>query len=575
MAGIADVQPKSIGQVSLPVMAPVVQPGPAGSGVSETLPQAFDAYSNMFNRIKDKPLIDLQRQNNMQQAQITQQNAPAIGAAQAAVANYTAAQAKQQQATLTTADLEKQYIDFMGHAALAKDGSIDHVATAQGGAQINRLKSYASYLQDSLTLGTPIKYWENGVEHTIFKGKNGANLTPNPDGSPSDEETTLRGNLADVLHTLYTDPFNTKNTPGSMAKKPGPNDPAPVVDPAGFPDGTPPTLDRHGNPIDQSGAPVVSPVSQAISPGIPLTPSDVVSSTPLPATPPSTTPVVPQDLVQGVRSNLGLPSATQPAAAGFSPSDALAQYAAWNAQQNANAAQPTEPSAPPPASVVVEPHPSGGSKVTVQPSAVTPVAPPLPVPPASGYRSLVTGYAPNNSPDERVKQMKESPLYVDWTHQTGPIGAYRAAVKSYQSIPQGKPTIGNDVELANSLIRMQNPSGTTRGSEDFHVSKLEDAAPWLERLPEVAGLVLKTHAYPKGTRDRLIAAGGRLAESFEGPARSQVALTAQQILNTNNDPKRYLSDTELGLLGGATGAVGGQQAPVGPVRTLKSGRQVQ
>src|ERR1035441_2740409 len=144
MAGIQDVQPKAIQQVNLPVIAPAVLPGPAGSGVSETLPQAFDAYTHMFNQFKDKPLIQAQRENAMQQAQLTQQNAPAIASAQAAVANYTAAQAKQQQATLTTADLEKQYIDFMGHAVLGADGSIDHVATAQGGSKINRLKGYAS-----------------------------------------------------------------------------------------------------------------------------------------------------------------------------------------------------------------------------------------------------------------------------------------------------------------------------------------------------------------------------------------------------------------------------------------------
>jgi len=169
MAGIADVQPKSIGQVSLPVMAPVVQPGPAGSGVSETLPQAFDAYSNMFNRIKDKPLIDLQRQNNMQQAQITQQNAPAIGQAVQAGSNLSTASSLQQQANLNGAGAEQAFFRYNANPMLGRDGQPDHVAIRQAGMNYLRAERMFTYAQQGLTPQAPIDIPQNGQMVKVYQ----------------------------------------------------------------------------------------------------------------------------------------------------------------------------------------------------------------------------------------------------------------------------------------------------------------------------------------------------------------------------------------------------------------------
>lgn len=588
MAGIQDVQPKAIQQVNLPVIAPAVMPGPAGSGVSESLPQAFDAYTHMFNQFKDKPLIQAQRENAMQQAQLTQQNAPGLAAAQAAQNAYIAAKSKQDQATMTTKDLEQAYINFHGHAILSKDGSVNHVATSQAGAQLNNLQSYATYLRDSLTPNPPIKYWDNGVEHSVFRGKYNADLTPNPDGSMGKEEMELRGHLNDVIHAIYTDSSGPPNTPGSMAQKPGPDDPAPVVDPAGFPDGSSPRFDRYGNRINQPAAtapaplPVVDPTSsQAISPGIPLTPADVVSSVPLPATPPSVTPVVPQDLVQGVRSSLGLPANTYtPAPAAFSPSAAQDAYAAWNAQQAANVPQPTEPVAQPtqPASVTVEPHPSGGSKITVQPATVDPSAPPPPPPPPpTGNRSMITGYAPGFSPPEIVKSLRESRLYQNWAEKSGPVGRFKAAASSYTGAP-GEITTQKDLALANAALQLQSSGegGSGRGNPEMRVKSLEEAQPLLEQAYGFKAKILKTRLFEDGTRNRLIALGRQSVQALEDPARGAVQTASDQLQRSQALPEQHLYPYELGLLkgGGATAAPGGGSGAFGPTVKTLDGRNV-
>jgi hypothetical protein len=556
MAGIADVQPKSIGQVNITPVSPAVLPGPAGSGVSETLPEAFQKYSQMFNTIKDKPLIELQRENAMQQAQLTQQMAPDIAAAQQSAAQLAAAQSAQQRATLNTGDLEKLHYQVYGAPINGKDGKTpDHQAMAQSGLAVQQAQyRYARAMAGVQMI--PYKKFVNGVEITRYRNGLGQDVTDNPDGSPNKLILLHQQNAENAFEQLHSPPQIHSDTPGSVQETP------PVGEPADDENGAAAAADA-----------IVSPISS----GIPLVTPPVVQSVNLPTTVPSITPVNPQVAqeqanIEALRNKFFGPG---PSSTPFDAQGAVNSYLQGQQQPVVLPAAPAAPAAVAPVTTTTHTtDPQGKPVVTVQSTPAAPVAPPVVAP--AYPTGDITGYAPHFSPAEIAEDMRKSPMYSEWAPLAAPIGAFRSAVKSYANLPKGSPTVGSDLELANAIIRMQNKSGSSKGSPEYKVDRLEDAAPILERIPELAGTVLRTKAYPEGTRKRLIAAGNRIAESVEAPARSAVDLAARRLSAQPTDPRTVLSDYELSLLkGGSSGAGassgGGVYGP--PVKTL-DGRTV-
>jgi hypothetical protein len=182
---------------------------------------------------------------------------------------------------------------------------------------------------------------------------------------------------------------------------------------------------------------------------------------------------------------------------------------------------------------------------------------------------LQTGFAPGFAPPELVKAARETKQVQGWSQVSDVLGEFRSLAGAYGG--HEKITSGKDVALANTLIRLQNPTGTGRGFGDLKVDKLEDATPILEKLYNLKGLVLKQHAFTPETRQRLIQEGNRLVNSIEGPARAQIQLAAQQLQRVGVSPSDYLDQGELGLLGGSTAAAG---APRGRLIVLPSGKRV-
>jgi len=573
MAGIADVQPKSIGQVSLPVMAPVVQPGPAGSGVSETLPQAFDAYSNMFNRIKDKPLIDLQRENAMQQAQIAQQNAPVIGQAQRAAAALSVAQSQNAAGSLGAEDLVNLYRAVHGVDKLDDYGNTDYAFMKRGGVDIHNALWQQTKGLDGMTPIMQNYPGPNGQPMVRVVNKFG-DLFYKPDGTENKVIQQYRDLYRNAGLTLHTNPDKSGNTPSNTA--PDPDDEEASAPPPQEP--LSPTLADT----------LVTPKTAPISPGIPLAPSDVVSSAPLPATPPSTTPVFPQDLVSGVRPNLGLPPATQQPAAGFSPSDALASYAAWNARQAASAPQPTaaptttithDASNKPVVSITPPPvNPASSPSAIVQPRTVAGPGQQAQMGQADYMGGFPTGLAPGqlNTPEAIQKQKSANPGWQIWQDSTGEANEIRSlAADPRATKPQGDMN-AFDLRLKAAMNAMLNPQSKA-GRAGAMMAEMELKQPYFEKYVSNVGQFLAgTGSLTPGSRQALLHAAQAVVSTREQTARGAVTSAIAQYQRSNLWPSKMddFTPEELALAqGGST--TGGQRTPAGPPRTLSSGRQIQ
>jgi hypothetical protein len=528
MAGIADVQPKSIGQVNITPVSPAVLPGPAGSGVSETLPQAFEAYSNMFNRIKDKPLIDIQRQNAMQQAQIAQQNAPAVGQAQQAAAQLATAQAEQQKSTLNTGDLIKKHYQYYGATIPGADGKPDYDAMAHSGLAASQAEARLAYAQAGLQRQPPVTYFENGVQHTRFLNALGDDITPNPDGSPSKTLQRYQQMRTDAFEQLHSPPDYPSNLPASFAPKPDTE--------AG--DAAPPQFHAPDSAAPVIPAPVVMPLTPPASPGE----------------------------ARAALVNAGALSGN--AAAQISDADvtpAWESYAAHVAQLPV-----VQPAAAQPVTVSTPSH-----TVTVAPRTAAPAAAPS-VSSISPDGSLVTGYAPGFSPPEIVKSLRESEIYKNWAEKSAVMGRFRAAAGSYTGAP-GEITTQKDIALANAALQLQAPGGGGsggRGAPELRVNSLEEAQPLLEQAYGIKAKILKTRKFEEGTRNRLIELGKQSIQALEDPARGAVQTAAAQLQRSQAFPEQHLFPYELGLLKGGPAAPSAGAASYGPpVKTL-DGRTV-
>jgi hypothetical protein len=229
-----------------------------------------------------------------------------------------------------------------------------------------------------------------------------------------------------------------------------------------------------------------------------------------------------------------------------------------------------QPAAAPTAQPVTVSTPS--HTVTVAPNTASPA--PAQVSSIAPDGSLVTGYAPGFSPQDIVKTARETKQMQGWSNVGDVIKEFKSVAASNPGAKPSAVTTQNDIALANSLIRLQNPTGTGRGFGELKVTNLEEATPILEKLMNIKGIALKEHAFTPQTRARLITEGNRLVESVEGPARDQVALATKQLRGVGANPAQYLDAGELGLLSSGV-AADGTRAPLGPPRTLSSGRQIQ
>jgi len=558
MAGIADVQPKSIGQVSLPVMAPVVQPGPAGSGVSETLPQAFEAYSNMFNTIKNKPLIDLQRQNNMQQAQITQQNAPAIGQAVQAGANLSTASSLQQQANLNGADAEQAFFRYNANPMLGRDGQPDHVAIRQAGMNYLRAERMFTYAQQGLTPQAPIDIPQNGQMVKVYQNAFRENVF---DPDVQDKYQEIRHEASKIL---MGPPVVDTTTPGKLSVADKNNPPAST------------DIPKYAPPADTSG--IVAPDAPVTS--VPIAPDAI---TPLTVTPASNQPVLPPEVAPAMARVAQL-TGSQQSNTLFDPNAAVAAYRAQTGGppvaapvvlpnslpgQPESAAVPFTPGRP--ATTTISTDNTGKPVISIDHG--NPSLPLVQTPAGVGIRS---GPLPGFEPQNIVKTARETKQMQGWSNVGDVIKEFKSLAASNPETTKGPNavTTQNDISLANTLIRLQNPTGTGRGFSDFHVTNLEKDAPIFEQLTHIKNLALKNEAFTPETRARLITEGNRLVESVEGPARDQVRLATGQLQRGGYDPAQYLDGGELGLLqtGGGASASGG--AALGPRIQTLDGRSV-
>jgi hypothetical protein len=552
MPGIADVQPKAIEQIGYsPDLPPVIQP------IAWDRAQApdFSAALQSWNQARASG-----SQANMAAEQAKEYTSPEQIAARQAQTNLAQKTATQQAATLTTADLVKAHMDWYGHHIYTANGKdINYDAEAQSGANVTRLSKYAGFLQDSLTPGAPVPFTD-GIRKTFkIYGKHGEDLTFGPDGTQSPTEVTLRKRLGEVLDTLYqNDPWH-ENTPGSI--KPGkdgsmlpqfadPNGPAAVIPSA------PP--------------PVVTPPVAPVAPAAPVV---------MPAAPPASPGEARANLVNA--GAMSMSSALQ-----VSDEEAIPTWQSYAAHiKNLPVIQPTAPAAAQsaqPASVVIEPHPAGGSKITVQPAAVTPPAAPPPViappgPPSlssGGNFGTMSGTEPGYSAPELMKSVREGDFVKGWSSpdNLSKVGLFKKAVSAYTDLGNDeldrKKGITNvkDLALAGAVRRLQQSGAGGsggRGDPEYQPDKLEGYTPIIEKLYNFVPHILGNNRYDEKTRRRLIELGNQAVQVKEAPARSALQATADMFGQLNYPLKPFFNDIELGLIGqgapvvpgaGATGA---------------------
>lgn len=544
----------SLGQPLSPVIEPAATPAfavQAMQAINANREAAFQATQ------ESSPVAIAKQRAELQQAR--EFTSPASVQARQAQVSLARAAANKQQADLNGAEAEAAYNRYNANPLLGKDGQVDHIATREAGMNYLRAEWRLQYAQKRLTPLAPVPTNVNGQSVNVYKNAFGENPF-----DPDVQKDAL-ASQHESMSVLFGQPKTTSwATPGDLVQ---PN--------------------KNNAPASSSYIPNFSPAPD-LSPGGKITPGAPVSSVevapesihPTMVQPPTNQPVLPPKAAAVITP---LPRSGGPSA--FDPQAAVN---AWRAQSGATVAPMVIPSpvgppgdqgesalipyspGEPTHTTTVSTDAAGKPVIQVKPSAVPvqPAANALPMLQTPLGAGVSTGlYAPGYSPPEQVKELKSSPIYAEWAHQIPPIGSFRSAVRGYQTLPKGTATTGNDLELANALIRMQNPAGNTKGASEYKVDRLEDAAPWLEKLPEAAHLLLRTEAYGLKTRQRLIAAGNRLAESYEGPARAAVSQTARQLAALPGiNPNTYIG-AEMGLLGlSQNGAPtpGGERKPLGP-----------
>jgi hypothetical protein len=556
MPGIADVQPKSIGSIgSLPDDAPVIQP------VAWNQAQApdFSAALTAWNQARQS---GSQRQVEAQKAaEFASPEQVAARAAQTSAAGATAARGE---ANLSSSEALAAYSRYNASPPLGKDGKVDLHAQAEMGMNYLRAEWMGEYAKAGLTPSHTVPTRVGNQIVNVYQNQFLEN--------PFDEKVKAK------YQKIWNDSALIKMSPGKQDSWTTPGDHA-VADEESPPESSSVVVPFHSPEAmsDVSGriAPVVAPVSTDIAPSA-ITPTMVV--------PNSNQPVLPSDVVS---------QATAPFFAKYGTSGApkpqifdlrdLDNYRAGQASAGASpVVLPNTPGAQP--DVQALPFAPGAQPAAPKPTiittpdshiAVTPIvnqaSPPAALPQVNTPlgMGIPAGWPPGYSSKEIVAATRTSPMYKNWEPLAAPIGQFNSAIAAYNTLPKGKATVGIDKELATALIRMQNPAGNSRGLPEYHLDKLEDAAPILEKIPAFAKLALRTEAYTKDTRDRLIAAGKRIKESVEAPARSQMELTVRQLSASGVDPRSELSDYELGLLGGGTGG-----GTVGERRKLADGTSV-
>jgi hypothetical protein len=564
MAGIADVQPKAIQAISLPIIPATVDPATYNPPPTPDFATALSQMNAATQSVKDNEVRAATRQAALQTIPATTQAAlqtiPATANAQVATANLATQDSQRQQAALDFSKeaiaKHRQYFPVI-HGA---DGLPDNDAMEHSGVALGQAEARLAYATAGLTMH-PTEFFDGPIKRTIWRNDLNENVTPNSDGTSNAVILQHQKDRREAFMDLHTSPKFPKNTPGSFAK-------APDVDNG-----------ETAPPQTSLSAGAVTPLA-AVPAVAPLTAEQTWAAS-LPAPPVVTGKASPEEatgwlLRSGAVSPANLVNMTDEEVTG-----------AYQSMQQKLAGAPFAPArpviAPATTTTTHSTDASGKPVVTVQTQAPSTALPM--VSPAVETQSLPTGYQVGYSAPEQMKAVREGDFVKGWTGKIDTIGVFRNAANAYTDLGTDaldqKKGITNvkDLALAGAVRRLQMPGtggGGGRGEPDYQPGKLEDYSPIIEKLYNFVPHILGKNRYDKNTRERLIAAGNRAVQAIEAPARSALQATADQFKQMNFPLKPSFNDMELGLLSsGGTPGGPANRAPVGPVQKLGSGREVQ
>src|ERR1035437_3796663 len=215
MAGIADVQPKAIQAISLPIIPASVDPVTYNPPPTPDVATALSQLNAATQSVKDNEVRAATRQAALQ-------TIPATANAQVATANLATQDSQRQQAALDFSKeaiaKHRQYFPVI-HGA---DGLPDNDAMEHSGVALGQAEARLAYATAGLTMH-PTEFFDGPIKRTIWRNDLNENVTPNSDGTSNAVILEHQKDRREAFMDLHTSPKFPKNTPGSFSKPPDVN----------------------------------------------------------------------------------------------------------------------------------------------------------------------------------------------------------------------------------------------------------------------------------------------------------------------------------------------------------------
>jgi hypothetical protein len=556
MAGIADVQPKSIGAISLPVIPAAVDPVTYNPPPTPDFATALAQMNAATQSVKDNSVRAAGRQVALEQAAETL-DPTAIQARKAATA-LALVQTQNTAGSLGSEDLVSLYRAVHGTDAFDANGNKDYEAMKRGGVDIhNAMWHQQRGLQGMTPImqpyagpnGQPMMRVINAFGDLFYDPKTGA------ENKRIQDYRDEYQNAGDVLHTH---PDDTGNTPANVVPlKPGASAPP-------QPSLMPTIADDPPAGMMALPKPVVAPA-----------PTDLANTDPIAAK----TWLVDAGIFPG-----GTPS-------DLSDQEAIDAYKGYQAQipRGLPLVTPT-PAAAAVAPPVVQPKSTtidtGDQKITVTPNTAVATPGTLIQPGQTDYMGgIPVGLAPNqlNTPVAIRENLNKDAGYQNWKLSTGEL----AEVKSLEADPlysgkspaqQNKQNMNTfDFRLGQAVANLTNPK-TAEGRSSYKIEELDLKQPYLNKyVKNIKEVLLGRGKFTPQTRAELLGAAQGLAQAKQDSGRGAVQAAIAQYQRSNLWPTQQADFTpdELALAQSAgPSATPGQGPPQGQPFIDASGKKI-